>query len=75
METQRPPQPKAEKPFLAQLSLRRGGKKPYFVNVRLYPTSDIDDPRPFIARDLKGNEVTLTPKELEFAKTLAFPKR
>lgn len=71
METQR-----TEGKFLAQMSLLRGGKKDFHeVKVRIYPTENIDDPRPFIARDPDGNEVSLKDDELDLAKTLVFRKR
>ncbi len=76
MEAQRPLQPKAEKPFLAQIEFLTGsGKEMRRLRLRCYPTEKADDPRPFIAKDLKGREVKLTPEQEEFAKPLVFPKR
>lgn len=72
--------PKTEK-FLAQMDFFRGGGKNYHrITLRFYPTPepedpDVDDPRPFIAKDLKGREVNLTTEEIESAKPFVFPKR
>lgn len=41
-----------------QMSIRRGGNG-QCIKVKLYPTPDIDDPRPFITKDSKGREVEL----------------
>ena len=63
MEAQRPPQSKTEKPFLMQMSIQTEGegKGPHFKRVRVYPTRDPGDPRPFVVRDSRGNEVELDP--------------
>lgn len=65
METQRPPQPKPEKPFLMQMSIQTEGKgkSPHFKNVRIYSIKNPDDPRPFVVKDSDGNEVELEPND------------
>ena len=76
MEAQRPPQPKAKKPFLAQMDFSiGGGEEMQHLRLRFYPTENADDPRPFIAKDLEGREVKLTPEQEESAKPYVFPKR
>ncbi|OGH21298.1 MAG: hypothetical protein A2958_00670 [Candidatus Levybacteria bacterium RIFCSPLOWO2_01_FULL_38_13] len=65
MEAQRPPQSKPEKPFLMQMSIQTEGegKGPHFKRVRVYPTEDPEDPRPFVVKDSKGNEIVLDPQD------------
>ena len=76
MEAKGPPPPKPERPFLAQMDFLTGiGKNIKYLKVRFYPTEKEDDPRPFIARDLKGREIKLTPEQEESAKPYVFPKR
>ena len=41
-----------------EMSIQRG-RKDHYIRVKLYPTPDVDDPRPFIVRDSKGREVEL----------------
>lgn len=63
MEAKVPLQPKAERPFLEQISIptEGEGKGPHFKNVRVYPKKNPKDPRPFVVEDLDGNEVELEP--------------
>ncbi len=76
MEVKGSPQPKPEKPFLAQMDfLTESGKDMRRLRVRFYPTEKADDPRSYIVRDLKGREVELTPEQKEIAEPLVFPKR
>ena len=65
MEAKEPPQSKVEKPFLMQVSIQTKGEggSPHFRKVRVYPTKDPQDPRPFVVKDAKGNEVELDPKD------------
>ncbi len=65
METQGPPQPKADRRVLLQMSIptKREGKGPHFKDVRIYSKKDPKDPRPFVAEDLDGNEVQLEPND------------
>ncbi len=51
-----PVPPKIER--VPQMSIQRGSND-HYINVGLYPTSNIDDPRPFVAKDSKGREVNL----------------
>ncbi len=65
--------PKEEK-YLAEMSLRRGGKHPVYTKVRLFPTPNEDDPRPFIAKDSSGKEMELDLREQAMAEIIVLGK-
>ena len=56
-----------------QMSIQRGNKD-HYIKVKLYPTPDIDDPRPFIVKDSKGIEVKLELDEQVMGEILYFGK-
>ena len=75
MEAQRPPQPKAEKPnYLMQMTIQTEGegKGLHFIRMRVYPTKDPEDPRPFVVKDVRGNEVELDPQDQFIAEKQLF---
>jgi len=45
------------------------GKGPHYKRVRIYPTETLEDPRPFVVINARGNDVELDPQDQFIAET------
>lgn len=61
------------KPLL-QMTIRTegAGKGPHYKRVIIYPKETLEDPRPFIVKDVGGDEVELEPNDQFIAEKTIF---
>lgn len=73
METKTESKPSGLKHLMQMTIQTEGpGKGPHYKRVKIYPKETLEDPRPFIVKDVRGDEVELEPNDQFIAEKTIF---